>query len=143
MTQHETTLKPVAGGIAQITNLNLCDIAIERAIARSATVFQTPVSSAVVATVPLVPWIYPQAPRLMLGVLVGLMFIPVILVLRRLILKPLLPLLYSLGVFYLLGLIVSIYQGITRYYTSIAVLVWRCRPPWRGTVVAACRAISS
>lgn len=35
MTQHETTLKPVAGGIAQITNLNLCDIAIERAISRS------------------------------------------------------------------------------------------------------------
>ncbi|MBU9121791.1 ATP-binding protein [Burkholderia multivorans] len=36
MTQLESTLKPVAGGIAQITNLNLCDIAIERAISRSA-----------------------------------------------------------------------------------------------------------
>ena len=30
MTQHESTLKPIVGGVAQITNLNLCDIAIER-----------------------------------------------------------------------------------------------------------------
>ncbi|PVX80022.1 AAA family ATPase [Paraburkholderia unamae] len=36
MTQHEATLKPAAGGIAQITNLGLCDLAIERALSRSA-----------------------------------------------------------------------------------------------------------
>lgn len=36
MTQLESTLKPIVGGVAQITNLNLCDIAIERAVSRSA-----------------------------------------------------------------------------------------------------------
>jgi hypothetical protein len=36
MTQLEATLKPAAGGIAQITNLGLCDLAIERALSRSA-----------------------------------------------------------------------------------------------------------
>lgn len=36
MAQNESTLKPVAGGIAQITNLGLCDLAIERALSRSA-----------------------------------------------------------------------------------------------------------
>ncbi|MEX3688889.1 AAA family ATPase [Paraburkholderia sp. BR14263] len=35
MTQHEAGHKPVATGIAQITNLSLCDIAIERALSRS------------------------------------------------------------------------------------------------------------
>lgn len=36
MTQLESTLKPIVGGIAQTTNLNLCNIAIERAVSRSA-----------------------------------------------------------------------------------------------------------
>lgn len=36
MTQPAATLKPAAGSIAHITNLNLCDIAIERALSRSA-----------------------------------------------------------------------------------------------------------
>ncbi|ANW48802.1 ATP-binding protein [Burkholderia pseudomallei] len=36
MTQLESTLKPIVSGVAQITNLNLCDIAIERAVSRSA-----------------------------------------------------------------------------------------------------------
>ncbi|MCO8326840.1 ATP-binding protein [Burkholderia cenocepacia] len=36
MTQLESTLKPIVGGVAQITNLNLCNIAIERAVSRSA-----------------------------------------------------------------------------------------------------------
>lgn len=81
-------------------------------IARSATLFQTPIASAIVATLPLVPWLYPQAPRLLLGVLVGAMFVPVILVLRRLVLKPLVPLLYALGIFYVLGLLVSITDAV-------------------------------
>lgn len=36
MAQHNETLKPAVGGIAQITNLGLCDLAIERALSRSA-----------------------------------------------------------------------------------------------------------
>ncbi len=36
MTQGAATLKPAAGSIAHITNLSLCDIAIERALSRSA-----------------------------------------------------------------------------------------------------------
>lgn len=36
MAQNELPLKPVASGIAQITNLGLCDLAIERALSRSA-----------------------------------------------------------------------------------------------------------
>lgn len=36
MTQNELPLKSAASGIAQITNLGLCDLAIERALSRSA-----------------------------------------------------------------------------------------------------------
>ncbi|HZZ04607.1 ATP-binding protein [Paraburkholderia sp.] len=36
MAQIQATLKPIAGGIAQTTNLGLCDIAIERALSRGA-----------------------------------------------------------------------------------------------------------
>ena len=36
MTQDSSTIKPIAGGIAQIANLGLCDLAIERALSRSA-----------------------------------------------------------------------------------------------------------
>ncbi|RQZ74825.1 ATP-binding protein [Burkholderia glumae] len=36
MTQPQSTLKPISGGVAQIANLNLCNIAIEKAISRSA-----------------------------------------------------------------------------------------------------------
>lgn len=36
MTQHELSLNPATGSVAQITNLGLCDLAIERALSRSA-----------------------------------------------------------------------------------------------------------
>jgi small-conductance mechanosensitive channel len=75
---------------------------------RSASVFRNPLPAAIVATLPLMPWLYPQAPRLLLAILGGAMLAPAILVLRRLVVPALRPLLYALAGFYALGLAVSI-----------------------------------
>lgn len=75
---------------------------------RSGVIFRMPLAAAMVATLPLVPWLYPQAPRLLLALLGAAMLVPAIFVMRRMILRPLVPLLYALAAFYLLGLIVSV-----------------------------------
>lgn len=76
--------------------------------ARSGAIFQMPVASAVVATLLLVRWLYPQAPRLLMVLLVGAMFIAVLAVLRRVVQKSYVPLLHALAVFYVMGLAVSV-----------------------------------
>jgi small-conductance mechanosensitive channel len=83
-------------------------IEAEPSTARSASVFRRPIPAAIVATLPLIPWLYPQAPRLLLALLGGAMLAPAILVLRRLVVPALRPLLYALAVFYVLGLTVSV-----------------------------------
>lgn len=92
------------------------------AMAHSATIFHVPIASALVATLPLMRWFYPQAPRLLLTVLFGAMLVPTILVLRRLALRPLIPLLYSLGVFYVLGLVVNLADSVPALSRSLFLL---------------------
>jgi small-conductance mechanosensitive channel len=75
---------------------------------RSASVFRNPLPAAIVATLPLIPSLYPQAPRLLLALLGGTMLAPAILVLRRLVVPALRSLLYAVAGFYALGLAVSI-----------------------------------
>jgi small-conductance mechanosensitive channel len=80
----------------------------DAATERSASVFRNPLPAAIVATLPLIPSLYPQAPRLLLALLGGAMLAPAILVLRRLVVPALRSLLYALAGFYALGLAVSI-----------------------------------
>ena len=90
--------------------------------ARSAAVFRMPIASAIVVTLPLVPWLYPHAPRLLMALLGGAMLVPAILVLRRVVIRPLLPLLYALAAFYTLGLIVSVTGSIPALSRSLFLL---------------------
>jgi small-conductance mechanosensitive channel len=77
-------------------------------VRRSVAIFAMPISTALVASLPLIPWLYPQGPRLFLALLGGALLIPAVVVLRQLVMRPLLPLLYALVGFYLVGLAVSV-----------------------------------
>ncbi|HEY0009740.1 MAG TPA: hypothetical protein VGB55_13510, partial [Tepidisphaeraceae bacterium] len=76
--------------------------------ARNMAVFEMPLAMAIVATVPLIPWFYPQAPRLMMAFVGGVMLVPSVLVLRQLMSRPLLPLLYGIMALYFIGMIIRL-----------------------------------
>jgi potassium-dependent mechanosensitive channel len=64
-------------------------------------IFDAPVATAVVLSVLASTWIYPFAPRLWHAVLGAVALVPTVLLLRRLLARPLLPVLHALVVFYL------------------------------------------
>lgn len=110
--------------------------------ARSSAVFRMPVATAVVATIPLVPWLYPQGPRLFLAILGGAMLAPAILVLRHVVLRSLLPLLYALAAFYAVGLAVSVTESLpalsrtlflAEMIGGVVLLAWFLRSAPRAT----------
>jgi potassium efflux system protein len=75
---------------------------------RNAVIFQMPLASAIVATLPAVRWFFPEAPRLLMALLGATLLVPAILLLRRVVFRPVIPLLNALAAFYVLGLIVSV-----------------------------------
>ena len=75
-------------------------VADEPRLAGVARVFDLPVATALVLSVLVSGWIYPQSPRLLAAILGAAALVPTVIILRRLIEPHLLPVLYLLVVFY-------------------------------------------
>jgi small-conductance mechanosensitive channel len=78
-------------------------VAEEPGLKQAAVVFDTPVATALLLSVLLSFWIYPQAPRLLSVLLGAAALIPTILILKRLVERPLYPILNALAAFYVLS----------------------------------------
>ncbi|CAN5424638.1 hypothetical protein BH10ACI1_BH10ACI1_06370 [soil metagenome] len=72
----------------------------EPELERAVTVFKLPIVTALILSVLLNGWLYPQAPRLLSSILGAAALIPVVILLRRLLEKPLFPILNALVIFY-------------------------------------------
>ncbi len=66
----------------------------------AATVFELPIAAALLLSVFLSSWLYPQAPRLLTALMGAAALAPTIIILRRMITRPLYPVLNALVVFY-------------------------------------------
>lgn len=75
-------------------------VAAEPSLAGVARVFHIPVATALVLSILLSGWIYPQAPRLLSAILGAAALIPTVIILRQLIERHLFPVLNALIVFY-------------------------------------------
>ncbi|MGC4031627.1 MAG: mechanosensitive ion channel [Tepidisphaeraceae bacterium] len=110
--------KPIALHIAGVFALAVVLIVLRRRtqqwagndpnLAAATRVFQTPIATAVTASMILTPWIYAGAPRLFWGILGTAALVPTIMVLRPLIEKSLRPLLYGLAAATFVSLLISI-----------------------------------
>lgn len=72
----------------------------EPELQRAFTVFQLPFVSALILSIVLSGWLYPQAPRILSSILGALALIPGIIFLRRILERPFFPILYTLVIFY-------------------------------------------
>ena len=72
----------------------------EPELERAVTIFKLPFATALILTILLSNWFYPQAPRLLSSLLGAAALIPVVILLRRLLEKPLFPILNALVIFY-------------------------------------------
>jgi len=77
----------------------------EPKLERAVTIFRLPVSTALILTLMLSSWLYPQAPRLLSSALGAAALMPVVILLRRIVDKPLFIILYALVTLYFIGLI--------------------------------------
>lgn len=73
-----------------------------------ARVFSVPIATGLVLSILISGWIYPQAPRILNAVLGAAALIPTIVILRKLVERPLFPILNALVVFYLMDLLRTI-----------------------------------
>ena len=72
----------------------------EPELERAVMIFKLPFATALILTILLSGWFYPQAPRLLSSLLGAAALIPVVILLRRLLEKPLFPILNALVIFY-------------------------------------------
>ncbi len=72
----------------------------EPKLKQATVVFEYPISTALILTILLSGWLYPQAPRILSSLLGAAALIPGIIILRTLIEKPLFPILNALVIFY-------------------------------------------
>lgn len=72
----------------------------EPKLEQATVVFEYPISTALILTILLSGWLYPQAPRILSSLLGAAALIPGIIILRRLLEKPLFPILNALVIFY-------------------------------------------
>ncbi|CAN5236077.1 hypothetical protein BH20ACI1_BH20ACI1_30610 [soil metagenome] len=72
----------------------------EPKLKQATVVFEYPISTALILTILLSGWLYPQAPRILSSLLGAAALIPGIIILRKLIEKPLFPILNALVIFY-------------------------------------------
>ena len=73
-----------------------------------ARVFNVPVATGLVLSILISGWVYPQAPRILSAILGAAALIPTIILLRRLVERPLFPVLNALVIFYLIDLLRTI-----------------------------------
>lgn len=84
----------------------------EEDLEHAARVFERPAAVAVVLSVLAGAWLYPQAPRLWWAILGAAALVPTTIILRRLVERHLLPVLYALVVFYFVDLLRSVTASI-------------------------------
>ncbi|MDB5325152.1 MAG: putative Mechanosensitive ion channel [Phycisphaerales bacterium] len=82
-------------------------------------VFQTPIATALTASMILTPWIYISAPRLFWGILGTAALLPTIMVLRPLIERSLRPLLYGLAGAIFVNLLLSVVAALPIVYRGL------------------------
>lgn len=70
-----------------------------------ARVFHIPIATAIVLSILMSGWLYPQAPRLLTAILGVAALVPTIIILRQLVERPLFPILNALVIFYLMDLL--------------------------------------
>lgn len=101
-------------------------------------VFEIPIATALVLSLVASSWIYPQAPRLLWAILGAAALVPAVIVLRRLVGRPLFPVLNILVAFYFVDQLRSVAAApellsrslfLLEMLTGIAFLIWflRCR----------------
>ena len=73
-----------------------------------ARVFSVPIATGLVLSILISGWIYPQAPRILNAIVGAAALIPTIVILRKLVERPLFPILNALVVFYLMDLLRTI-----------------------------------
>ena len=72
----------------------------EPELENAAIIFQLPVATALILAILVSSWIYPQTPQMLGAIFGAIALVPTIIILRKLVERPLYPLLYSLVVFY-------------------------------------------
>lgn len=77
-----------------------------------AQVFAVPIATALVLSILISGWVYPQAPRMWNAILGAAALIPTIIILRRLVERPLFPVLNALVVFYFIDLLRTVSTGL-------------------------------
>ncbi|HEX8324265.1 MAG TPA: hypothetical protein VF595_10160, partial [Tepidisphaeraceae bacterium] len=82
-------------------------------------VFQTPIATAITASMILTPWIYIAAPRLFWGLFGTAALLPTIVVLRPLIERSLRPLLYGLALAIFVNLLLSVVAALPLVYRAL------------------------
>ena len=82
-------------------------------------IFQTPIATAITASMIVTPWVYPTAPRLFWGIVGTGALLPTIWTLRPLIERSLRPLLYGLAGAELVNLVLAIVSGLPLVFRAI------------------------
>ena len=93
----------LAGALVHVRLRTQALVAEEPTLKRAAVVFDAPVATAILLSILLSYWFYPQSPRLLSVMLGAGALIPTILILRRLIERPLYPILNALVAFYVMS----------------------------------------
>lgn len=103
---------------------------------RSELAFESPLATATITALLISGWLYPHAPRLFTTVLVALALAPTIVVVRRLLDRRLLPILFALGVFFTIDRVREVVAAQPRLYQLLilaemaggaALLIWYVR----------------
>ena len=72
----------------------------EPELKKAAIIFYLPISTALILAILVSSWIYPQTPQILSAIFGAIALVPTIIILRKLVERPIYPLLYSLVVFY-------------------------------------------
>ena len=87
----------------------------EPELKNAAIIFHLPIATALILAILVSSWIYPQTPQMLGAVFGAIALVPTIIILRKLVERPLYPLLYSLVVFYFIDQLRVIAEPIPVY----------------------------
>ncbi|MEP7147774.1 MAG: mechanosensitive ion channel domain-containing protein [Acidobacteriota bacterium] len=79
---------------------------------KAAIIFSFPISTATILAIFLNGWIYSQTPQLLQAIFGAVVLVPTVIIVRKLVERPLYPLLYSLVVFYLIDQVRMVAEGL-------------------------------
>lgn len=87
----------------------------EPTLKNAAIIFRFPISTALILAILVSSWIYPPTPQILGAIFGAIALVPTVIILRKLVQRPLYPVLYSLVVFYLLDQIRTIAEPVPVY----------------------------